>query len=59
MSQGNVGMGSLGGPSKRTRKSMRKKVTEALEAPTLGLDDIIQSTVEVGKEAVNIIKEFL
>lgn len=59
MSPGNVGMGSPGGPSKRTRQSTRKKVAEALEAPVLTLADIIQSTTEAGKEVVSIIKEIL
>lgn len=41
MSLHNVGMGSLGVPSKRTRQSMRKKVTEALEALALASAEII------------------
>lgn len=59
MSLGNMGLGSLGGPSKRTRQSTRKNTIEALEAPILASTGIIQCTVEVGKEMENIIKELL
>ena len=51
-----TGMGCLGGPSKRTRQSIRKKVVEAL---VLTLTDIIQSTTKERKEVTNIIKELL
>ena len=56
MSPSNVGMGSLGGPSKRTRQNTRKKVAEAL---VLTSSDIIESIAEAGKEMANIIKELL
>lgn len=59
MSFGNTAMGSPGGPSKRTRQSTRKKVAEALGVPMPLLADIIQNTVEVGKEVASIIKELL
>ena len=52
MSLGNVGLGSLGGPSKRTRQIMREKATKAPMAHFLASIDIIQSTIEVGKELV-------
>ena len=47
------------GPSKRTRQSMRSKIVDALELPVSATIDIIQNTIEVGKEVENSIKELL
>ena len=55
----NAGLGSLGGPSKRTRKSTRKKVARALGDPVPLLANIIHSTTKASKEVENIIKELL
>ena len=48
---------SLGRPSKRTRLSSRKKVTEATRGFGFSTTDIIHNTMEVGKEVVKMIKE--
>ena len=57
MSPGSTGVGSPGGPSKRTRLSTRKKVVEALGGPRFSTADIIQNTMEVGKEVVKMFKD--
>ena len=48
---------SLGRPSKRTKLSLRKKVAEATRGSSFSTTNIIQNTIEVGKQVVNLIKE--
>ena len=48
---------SPSGPSKRTRLSSRKKVVEATRGSSFSTTNIIQNTIEVGKQVVNLIKE--
>ena len=48
---------SLGGPSKRTKLSSRKKATEATGGSNFSTADIIHNTAEAGKEVVKLIKE--
>ena len=48
---------SLGGPSKRTRLSSRKKVAKATRGSRFSTAEIIHNTTEASKEAVKMIKE--
>ena len=45
---------SLGGPTKRTRQSSRKRYVEATHGSAT---DSIQGVAEIGKEVVKIMKE--
>ena len=56
MSPDTVGAKSPGGPSKRTRQSMKKKLTEALDVLRSTMEDIIESTMEASKMLVKVIK---
>ena len=48
---------SLGGPSKRTRLSSRKKVAKDTRGYGFSTTEIIHNTIEAGKEVVKMIKE--
>ena len=50
---------SPGGHSERTRQTLKKKMTKGISAPISAIADIIQSTVDVGKDLVQIIKDIV